>query len=178
MRHSEYIAYFEEVAKSNKLLNHLATPDRKTFRSMHIDEILNDANTDLIEISLICEHYNIRTRDLLSDNPSKIITGAYLVIKQYEKGNTSSYDEILDETLIVADQILAKIKNDNKKFIQDKSHPWKLKGFDQNSARHSPVSNLFDFWGGWRVQFEIELSHLNNLVLKDEDWNNDTRFSI
>lgn len=178
MTTAEYVNYFKEAAKSNKVLKHLETPNRITFCKMNIDEILTLLKTDLVGTSMVLENFQKRGQDLLSDNKRKIITGAFLIIKYVESGNFDAEIAALDETEAVAEQILAKITNDNIKFRHSKNHPWKIKGFDPNSVRQNVVVNLFDGWFGWRTEFSIDQTFRNNLQLVNDEWLNDTKFTL
>jgi hypothetical protein len=178
MKPSEIEEYFRQAAISHKVLAHESSADRKTFRRYNIKEILEDTRTNLKGISLVLEAPRKRGEDMLSDNKRKKIQLAFLVIKHVEKGDYEAETLALDETEEISEQIIAKIINDVRKYQENRSHPWKLKGFDPNSIRQMEVRNLFDGWLGWRTELELNQTFENNLVLKDEDWSNDTAWTF
>lgn len=178
MKYSEVVKYFREASVSNKILRHRFTPDRKTFRSMSIDEIINDQTTNLKEISLVLEEVDKRGRDLLSDNKRKLINIAFLVIMPAGQNDFEKQQDAYDKTEEVTEQILAKICNDAKKAKLSRRHQWRIQGFDPNSVRHQRAYNLFDGWFGWRTSLTIDQGYANNLVLDENDWLHDTKFEI
>ena len=101
MKYGEYNKYFEDAARSNKQLKHLFTPERKTFRRMDIEEALTAQKVDLDDISMILEPLEIRGRDLLSDNPRKMIRGAFYIVKPCPKNDFDKLAEVMEETELV-----------------------------------------------------------------------------
>lgn len=178
MKIKEYVDYWEKAARSNKRIAHNPENNVNRFRRMNVDEILTDQNTDLKEKTMILENPEFRLFDALSDNPRKMITGGLLVIAEYEKGNFDDEIEKLAEMEIVAEQMLAKVRNDAKKYNINPKYPFKIKGIDLNSIRVNKVSNLFGYWTGWRIEFTFNQTFDNQLILKNEDWTDDTAFAI
>jgi Na+-transporting NADH:ubiquinone oxidoreductase subunit NqrC len=84
----------------------------------------------------------------------------------------------LNETMKVATQMIAKIKNDSKISKQNPDHPHRIDGFVFSSVKGNKVTNLFDNWHGYRVEFAMNLSFTNNLVLDDSDWLHDTVYTL
>jgi hypothetical protein len=178
MNFAEYVAYFEALAISNKAIGH-THEGRKSFRRIDIEEVLNGAKADMDgEVCMFLESPEIRTYDGLSDNPRKLMYGAFLIMKQADKGDYESQIAALDTCMQVSEQALAKIYNDVKKKTQSKLHPWNIAGFDPNSVQFEKVGPVFGYYYGWRMQFTINQTFSNRLVLNDAEWYNDTKFSI
>jgi len=178
MKFSEYETYFLEAAKSNKKISHLASPDKKTFRRIDIEEVITGAKSSMKGLSMFLEAPEIGTRDMLSDNPRKLFEGAFLILNEAAKGNFDSEMTVLDETMDVAEQVVAKMKNDLLKHKLNANHPYKIKGFDPSSVKMFKVGPVFGNWYGWRVSFTIDQTWSNRLTLNNNDWFFDTKATI
>lgn len=177
MKFSEYVAYFEQAAKSNKLLAH-GVGDNVAFKRIDIEDVLNGIKQDMVNTCMFLENPEIRTADILSDNPRKLFNGAFLIMKNTDKGDFEQQISALDECMTISEQVLTKIVNDSRISRQNPSHPWQIKGFDVNTIGLEKVGPVFGNWFGWRVQFTINQTFTNRLVLKASDWYDDVPFSI
>ncbi len=174
---SDYIAYFKTAAINHKLLLHVDNTN-VTFYRMDIEEVLTGLRYKLKTKSLILENPEKNTRDLLSDNPRKIITGAFLVIGPVKKNDFADEVTVLDKCEEISEDILSKIANDCSKFKRNPNWARAIKGFDPNSIRSQKVGPLFDNFYGWRTEFQIIQTYRNNLKLDASKWNNETAFTI
>lgn len=178
MNFSEYVAYFENAARNNRAISHLVN-GRKSFRRIDIEEVITGLKSDLdAGINLFLESPEIRAYDGLSDNPRKLITGAILVMRNSEKGDFEDQIKALNDTMEVCEQLLAKIYNDARESLQNKNHPWKLRGFDPNSVSFEKVGPVFGYYYGWRMQFTINQLFPNRLILNNDDWYTEEKSSI
>jgi len=177
MKFVDYIDYFRNAAINHKQLLH-DTNGKVSFYRMDIEELLSGLRTNLKSISLIIESPEKRTQDLLSDNPRKVITGAFLVIGPVKKNDFNDEVSVLDKTEAITEDILSKIKNDCSKYRRDSSWPRVIKGFDPSTIRSQKVGPLFNNFYGWRTEIQINQTYSNNLILDESNWNNETKFSI
>lgn len=178
MRFKDYIKYWEDAAVSNRAIHHLSDPKYIAFKRVNIDEVWQSIKLNMKGKVVILENPEIRTSDALSDNTRKLLSGAVLFIEEVQKDNFDDEVTKCDELEIIAQQFMAKLINDVKKFKQNKNHPYKLKGIDQNTLQLNKVGPVFGNWFGWRLTFVLNQSFENNLVLDNADWLNDTQFSI
>ncbi len=176
MRFSEYLAYFEAAATSNKLIGH--TSENKRFFSITIDELLNVQKAKSSEISLYLLPPQIKPTDALSDNVRKVFIGEFLILKNTNAKDLSTIGAVLDETQDVAEQIIAKMKNDQSKFLMNKNHPWKIKGLDLNTVSITMNGPLMGACYGWGVDFQMNQTWTDKMLINNADWHNDTRFEI
>lgn len=177
MNYRNFVTYFENAAKSNKVIKHEFTPNRKTFFVMDIEEILAAKKSDLNEVALIIENPDKKGFDGLSDNKRKLLTSAFICIKPVAKGDHEAKKTVINEMELVAEQVLEKMTNDQIKYELNRNHPHKLTGFDINTVNQQVV-NLFGEWHGWRTEFSLNLTWRNNLQLNNDDWLNDTKFIL
>lgn len=175
MRFSEYINYFKAAAISNKAIGH--TDDTKRFRSITIDELLNDQKSNLVDTAMYVLPPQILTQDGGSDNPRKIFVGEVLILKMANPRNNQSIADILDDTEAIAEQIIAKMKNDRVAHLHNKNYQWKLKDLDIPSIRMTVNGPLMGSWHGWGIEFKINQLWPNRMTLNNEDWLNDTLFT-
>lgn len=177
MNFSNYIAYFKTAAVNHKELLHVDDTN-VTFYRMDIEEVLTGLRYKLKSKSLILESPEKNTRDAFSDNPRKIITGAFLIVGPVKKNDFTDEVAVLDKCEEISEDILSKIVNDCSKFKRNSSWTGAIKGFDPNSIRSQKVGPLFDNFYGWRTEFQINQTHRNNLKLDASKWNNETAFTI
>lgn len=178
MKFAEYIAYFQNAATSNKAIAH-GSDGRKTFRRIDIEEVLTGLKADMNgQICMFLENPEIRTLDALSDNQRKLMTGAFLILQQADKIDIGKQETALDQCLEVSEQVLSKMMNDARKSLQDKTHPWKLKGFDPNTVSMEKVGPVFGYFYGWRVQFTLNQPFPGIKALDESKWFDDTKWNI
>lgn len=178
----DYISYFETAAINHKLLlhNNGAAPGstkRITFYEIDIEDILKALKLDNKYMSLLLESPEYRPSDAKSDNIRNHTTGAYVVVEEVIMGDKVDRRNKLEATRKVAQQIIAKIINDNKRFSTKRTGP-EIKGFDVNSVRFQKVGPILTNHYGWRVEFTFNDTFENQLQLDEADWNNETKFSI
>ena len=172
----DYIEYFRVAATNNKILAH--TEAHKAFYEIDIEDILNAMKLDDNNMAMLIECPEYRTNDGKSDNLRKMTTGAFVIVQEVEKGNITDRGIKLNETYVVAEQILAKMINDQKKYSINKAHPYVIKDFDPNTVYMQKVGPILSNHFGWRVEFTINDQFTNNLQLDQNNWNNETLFNI
>jgi archaellin len=180
MTYAEYIDYFDTAARNNKKLLHesISNPKRKAFYQIDIIDIANGAKFDMVDMCLMLECPEIRLVDQKSDNLRQYINGAFLVIQEVKKGDIVDKKTVLNNTLIVSEQIVAKMINDNKKSLQNKNYTPVMRGLDTSSFHWQKVGPELSNHFGWRCEFILNQSFTNNLQLNEADWNHETKFSI
>jgi hypothetical protein len=174
---NQYIAYFEGVAVSNKIIGHTHNGDVK-FRRIDIEEVLGDLKTNMSGLSMFLENPELRVVDGRSDNYRQEWQGAFLILNKIKPGDINAQISVLNQTLTVCEQILAKIKNDAAKESMQANYAWPIKGFDFNSVRINKVGPVFTTWYGWRLTFTLNQTFNNGLILQNNEWYNDTKFTI
>lgn len=177
MNVTDYINYFRDAAISNKLIGHTLN-GKESFHRFDFEQVLGKVKSNFVGVNLIIEPPTYRASDALSDNPRKNLNGAFLIVKTAKKGDDADEVNSITITESIAWQLVAKMRNDVKKYNLDKSHPNKLTGLDLNSINMEDVGPIYGNSFGWRVNFIMNQSFTNNLVLNDADWYNDTKFSI
>lgn len=179
MKFLELRKYWEDAARSNRMLRHESAKGYSAFKVMDIEEIVTGLSLDMSGMVLIMENPEIRPQDSLSDNPRKNIKGAVLVVQQFEKGNFPDRDKKIDECETVCEQLMAKLFNDYRKYKDSRNHPYRIEAFDLNSIGMQKVGNLFGgYWIGWRMEYAINNTFANGLILKDEDWYHDKAWTL
>lgn len=175
----EFKQYFEDCAKSNRQLKHQSAPGYNSFAQMDIEEIMTNQNSGFNGMGMVLENPNYQIGDLLSDNYRDITSGAFLIVKEFAKGDFKDRDEVKDATLKVAKQVIAKIKNDYMHRKHNRNYQYDIMGVDMASIRINPVFGLFGgFWIGWRVAFTMNNKDATGLILNEADWFNDKKFTI
>lgn len=177
MTSKEWEKYFENGARSNRILSHEDPPGRKTFIRINIDEALNAMRNDLDDICLVLENFEVQGSDALSDNPRKLITGGFWVIKPVAQGDYDAETEALEECEAVIEQMIAKFRNDAKKTKASSAHPHRIQAVGLNT-RMNKVTNVFGNWHGYRCEVVFNQTFRNNLVLKNEEWKDDTVYGF
>ena len=179
MKLLDYQNYFESAAKRNKILAHKDPLERIAFKTFDIEDIISGVAIDLKNICLFAENPQTRVGDELSDNPRKIYVGAYLIMEPcQDPGDYKKIQEIYQRTEEVAEQVLAKIWNDAKCRNSNRAHPFAIEGFNLPSVNAQTVGPVFNGWYGWRTSFSINQTFTNNLILNEDDWIGEKRFSI
>lgn len=177
MNLSEYIDYFKQAAKSNKSIAH-EVGGKKSFRKLDIQEALTDLKSGIKHMSLFIEVPKSLGRDNLSDNPRKIQRGSFIVVQPVKKGDHEDLVLRMEECEAVCEQLIAKIRNDLKKYSLNKSHPYVLTGFDLDSIEMDEAGPIYGNCYGYSVSFNIAGKWRNNLTLVNSEWFNDTVFAI
>lgn len=178
MKFKEYIEYWEQAARSNKAISHNPSTGKISFKRMNIDDVWNSVKLDLKDKVMIVENPEIRTYDGGSDNYRKMMSGGVLFIEEVKLGDVNDELNKLDALETITEQFAAKIVNDVRKFKQNQNHTWKIKGLDLNTIALNKVGPLFGNWHGWRLTFTFNQTFADRLFLKNEEWINDTAFSI
>jgi hypothetical protein len=174
----DFVDYFENVAKGNKIISHATPQDRVAFKRIDIEDVINGIRSDLEGVSMYLESPEIKPADALSDNPRKLFKGAFLIMKPVDVSDVDQILEALDICQTVCDQILAKILNDLKKHKINSLHPFKIKGFNVGSVDMQKVGPIFGNSYGYRFTFTLDQTFTSNLILDQADWYSDTPFKI
>lgn len=177
MTFNEYIAYFKAAATSNKAIAYVEGENER-FITVSVDDVINALGPKGDSMTFCLEEFDYRPSDALSDNPRKQLSGAFFIIDLAKKGDKASKLSVLNNTDVVTQEFLSKIKNDQLKLGLNKNHPGKIKSFDLNSVRVEPIGPVFGNWYGWRTEFTINQTFINNLQLDDSKWLNDTKFTL
>lgn len=175
MTFSEFILYFRTAAVNNKRLAHDAT-SHPTFYEIDIEQILSATKLESVDMSMLIECPEYRPSDAKSNNIRKMTTGAFLIVQEVEISNIQDREAKLNETFIVAEQVVSKIVNDEQIFKINRSHPNVIKGFDPNSLYFQKVGPIVGNHYGWRVEFAINDTFTNGLQLQASEWNNETPY--
>jgi hypothetical protein len=177
MTFSEYETYFLNGAISNKTIAH-NPPGKISFRSVDIEQLLSDVKSSTEGMSLFLEAPEIKGSDSGSDNPRKLYNCAFSILEENtKKGDFDETRSIMDRTMLVAEQFIARIHNDFRKHKIDPNHPNKIKGFDLNSVSINKVGPIMNNQYGWRVTFTLNQLWPNRVWLNNNDWTNDTAAS-
>jgi hypothetical protein len=177
MNFEAYVNYFEDCAKSNRTIKHASAKGYNAFAMMDIEEIVTNTSANFNGTALILENPEYRDEDLLSDNHRELISGAFLIVREYTRGDFKNRIAVRDECLTVCRQIQAKLKNDYMHRKHDRSYKYNINGIDMGSFRKNPVSGLFNgFWVGWRVSFTM--NQTTPLTLNEADWFDEKLFKI
>lgn len=177
MNLTDYIEYFKQVAKSNKALAH-EVDGIVSFRRLDIQEALSAMKDGIKHMCMFLEMPKYGARDNESDNPRKLIKGSFLVVQPVTKGDHEDFVLKMEECGDVCEQILAKIRNDLKKYTLNKSHTFKLAGFNLDSVEIDEAGPVYGNCYGYIFSFTINVKWRNNLVLNNSEWYNDTAFTI
>lgn len=160
MKPSDYISYFENIARRHKSILH--TDSAKHFYRMDIDEVLTGLRTDIRYKVLILENHEGKFTDQLSDNIYEIQSGAFLVLDNLAKnGDYNAIATIQDACYQIGLDIYSWIKKDKAARV--------LPGIDINSFAYQKVGPLFDNAYGYRFTFNI--SKANGLAFDASKWN-------
>jgi hypothetical protein len=172
---ADYKAYGEQIATRNKAIKHSTSSKHFTVFTAE------DALTTLKDIEspvLAAELPAISLSDGGSDNIHTVMSGAFLIVKKARQGNSAEIIIAYEEMFVIAIQILSKILND-RKMANDfgRMSPEKLiKHLQLNNIRIVDVGPVFDGYYGWRIDFPFQSTI--NLVLDENQWDNETKFSI
>jgi hypothetical protein len=180
MKYSEYVNYFKTAAINNIALSHVDNTNH-TFYEIDIIDVAQESlkfKNKNKEVILLLESPQKKAGDNNGDNLRKYTSGAFAILKEAKIGDHADRQLALDVTEEVSEQIASKILNDAKIHLQNKLHPWKLKGFDINSLSWYKIGPMFTNHYGWRVEFTFNDTFLNNLHLDATKWNNETPHTI
>lgn len=174
---SSYIEYFKQAAKSNKAIAH-EVDGKKTFRRLDIQEALSGIREGLKSINMFLEVPRVNGRDNLSDNPKKIQKGSFFIVQPVKAGDHEDLVTKMEECELVCEQMIAKMRNDLKKYNLNKSHSAIIAGFDLDSIEIDEAGPIYGNCFGYSVSFTFTTKWTNNLVLNNSQWFNDTAFTI
>lgn len=177
MTFASYIAYFKAAAESHTSIAHM-DGSNETFIKMTVDDVINGLKMNANSMVFCLEPFDFKPSDALSDNPRKMISGAFTIIDLAVKGDSSSRDTIWANTESVTVDFLSKLKNDQLKTLSNSSYTNVIKGFDLNSIRSEAIGPVFGLWYGWRTEFTINQTFTNNLQLNNANWLNDTKYTL
>ena len=169
-----YRNYFEKLARQNIALSHNPEQGKKSYMDILIDDVVNQVSYDLTGICLFLEKPTIKPYDALSDNPRKIFNGGFLIMEPFKNsGDPDEKNLILERTEELTEDIISKIKNDQKLANNNKFYEFPIKGFDLNTVYTESVGQIFNDWYGWRTSFSINQTYRNNLILDASKWRTD-----
>lgn len=176
MKYSQYIAYFKTCAINHKVLAHVENTHH-TFYEIDIENILNGMKLKNLYTSMLVERPEVRVYDEKSDNIRKIITGAFVILKEAKMGDFLSRENAMDECEEIASDIVSKLLNDTKKTKQSSAYTPRVV-VDSNSIKFQPIGPILTNHYGWRVEFAINSTFNIGLHLDINKWNNETPFNI
>lgn len=162
MKTSEYVSYFENIARRHKQILH--TDNEKHFYRMDIEEVITGLRTDINYKALVLENHEGIFYDKNSDNIYEMQSGAFLVLDNLNSpGDTNLQMQIMDECFSIGVDILSWIRKDRRSFL--------LKALDINSFKYNKVGPIFDNAYGYRFPFKLDKP--NGLKFEPAKWNLD-----
>lgn len=172
---ADYKEYGEQIATRNKSILHTGT--EKHFTVFTAEDALTGL-PDMVSPVLAAELPTIGLSDSGSDNIHTVMSGAFLIVKKAEQGNADQIILAYEEMFVIALQILSKILNDRKMAnLPGRLSPEKLiKHLQLHNIRIVDVGPVFDGYYGWRIDFPFQSTI--NLILNENDWNGEVKFSI
>lgn len=154
MTYTELTTYFNAIATNHKEIGH--TEETKRFFRMNIEEILSGSRTVTHYPFLVLENFEQRLGASALDNIQKYQTVAFMVLDKVAIDNFDAQDEVMQSTLNICEQIVAKIKKDMLDYKSRASGYTELiKDLNVNNISFNAVSNVFDNCYGYRVTFTI-----------------------
>ena len=155
---SEIVAFFENLAKKHKLINHSA--NSKHFYRMELNEFATGATT-FNGYNLLMEVMPVKYNGSLRDNCFKVREVAFIVIKAIKPISKEQISAAFDETEEIMEDLLSKINValcgvSNQRLT-----------FDISTVEGSQVSDGKNY--GMRCLVDIKSSH--NFEIVDNNWN-------
>ncbi len=166
MTPAEQIAYFEEVAKSNRAINHQPGDSKnKRFFRMDLEELESDLRTKVLGLSLVLEHSIAQEEDQDSDNAYIRLDCAFWILHPTQPSDSfEKKNEHRDLCYRVAWQVYTKLKNDKKKGI--------FKGYEPGSFNATAYTSLAGTALGYRCSFIYKQPA--PVQLNETEWFNET----
>lgn len=162
---SELVHYFRTIAAQHNAIGH--SYQQNHFYRFEIDEVLSGLK-NMNYPALILEGYRCWFTDQLSDNILKQRSGAFILMGHLnDPGDFDGMHSIWDDLEEIADEIIARIK-------QDKRDPQSriIRDIDLGSVEYALIANEQDRNYGIRVTFTI--SSPFSAGLEPLNWNTGT----
>lgn len=150
---TEYIAYFENIAKNHKAIKHSNT--QKHFFKIDLEELISGLKTAIVYPALVLEGYDFSFIDNVSDNILKQRTCAFSILLKPK--NTGDFKEIYS-LYDIAEGIVNDIINLMWDHKRQRGHTI-VADFDLNSIEVLPISGIVENAVGYRVSFNMETGH-------------------
>jgi len=159
---SDYIAYFENLAKQHVDIRH--TDVEKHFFRMESSEIINDQVSELNWPAMVLETYDINYLSRNTNNILKSHNGVFMVLMRPDsEQDYDSIHDIWEKCEKIGSDIIIRMYNDRFNVAEP------VVKFDINSVEAHPVITDIDGSYGFRFSFSqlTRQSHINNT----ESWN-------
>jgi hypothetical protein len=162
MTPSEFISYFETVAKNNRAIAHVPGNSGQTrFYRFDFEEFTGSLTNRFKGVSLVIEHPEDREEDNLSDNPRLIQQCAFWIVAPLKDSkNFEHVNEIREQCYTVSHQVYTKLRADADSGI--------YKGFKRGTFQRAAYTDLSGTVVGYRCSYIMENSI--RYVLNPDEW--------
>lgn len=165
MSPSEFIDYFESIAKNNRAIGHIPNDaNHKRFFRFDIEELLGSMANRFRALSLVLEHPEDREEDNLSDNPRLIQQCAFWIVSPI--GSNKDFDAVnavREQCYNVSHQVYTKLRNDASIGV--------YKGFKRGTFQRTAQTDISGTVVGYRCSYVMENSIQYNL--NPDEWFNE-----
>lgn len=158
---SNYIAYFENLAKLHAEILH--TDTEKHFFRMESSEIINGMTSEVNWPVMILEAYDFNLLSRNTNNVLKSQNGSFMILMKPD--NEQDFDSIHDiwgKCERIGSEIITRMFNDR----YDVAEP--VVGFDMNSVTAHPVAT--DIEGSYGYRFNFSLINRHKHIVDPDNW--------
>ena len=168
MTHSDYIAFFEDLATRHKLLLHSGS--EKHFVRANIEELITGLRSKVAWPCLVLESYELNLVDNKSDDIYLVPTGAFTILTKVQRDNYDQENEAINTCMGIGLDIISAMRKDYRNMgTTAVSAARTIKYFDPGTVKAYKVGPVMESCFGYR--FEFQLGNPQSLAYDNTKWN-------